>query len=194
MSRIERVRRAHTHSWSRPYFKVGAGLQRGVLRGVFIHLVVDEEADLAHVLDLEARVRVDRDDLRAGGGVPGGGLTEVLDFSLRGRLQAPCIGTGLAFLALLLPLSAEPGRPRARSTRGARATSRDHGREDARSPIRWAPLGADAACRSIPRRCAARSRVAANAAHESSLVHGAHTRLTRSWIFLDNNIFRDQCG
>ena len=48
-----------------------------------------------------ARVRVDRDDLRAGGGAPGGGLTEVLDFSLRGRLQAPCVGTGLAFLALL---------------------------------------------------------------------------------------------
>ena len=41
---------------------VGAGLQR-VLGGVPVHLAVDEEVDLAHVLDLEARVRVDREDL-----------------------------------------------------------------------------------------------------------------------------------
>ena len=41
---------------------IGAGLQR-VLGGVPVHLVVDEEVDLAHVLgDLEARVRVDQED------------------------------------------------------------------------------------------------------------------------------------
>ena len=36
---------------------VGAGLE-GVLGGVLVHLVVDEEVDLADVLDLEARASV----------------------------------------------------------------------------------------------------------------------------------------
>ena len=44
-----------------------------MLGGVPVHLVVDEEVDLEHILDLEARVRVDRDDLALAPSRPRGG-------------------------------------------------------------------------------------------------------------------------
>ena len=126
---------------------------------------------------LEARVRVDRDDLRAGGGVPGGGLTEVLDFSLRGRLQAPCVGTGLAFLALLLPFGQEGRVPAQREEREQpRATMWSRGR-----PIRWAPMPVDPAA--MRRAFACGDKRGMNLLSCTALTHQAHT-------IVDNNIFR----